>query len=95
MAHRPSSAPASPEAAAVLPWNWGFELARDWLRPQPDPFALFALQMRLVRFHYERSLRFWMDLAAAAAEMQSELAACGTHLVSTEEALAGARLLRA
>lgn len=61
----------------------------------PDPVGLLAVQLDLMRFRYERGLRYWMDLAGTAMEIQTELAACGARLVNTEDALAATRLLRA
>jgi hypothetical protein len=65
------------------------------LQRQPDPIHLMETQVDGLRFAWERSLRCWMDLAGAAAEMQSEMAACGEHLVNTEDVFAAVRVLHA
>jgi len=68
--------------------------AAERLRKHPDPVGLLAFQADLNRFQYEQGLSLWMELARAASEAQSELAACGTRLVNTEDVLAGAQFLR-
>ena len=60
----------------------------------PDPVGLMAVQMDLMRSRYERGMRYWMDVAGTAMEIQTELAACGARLVNTEDALAATRILR-
>lgn len=68
--------------------------AAERLQRQPDPIQLMETQVDGMRFAWERSLRCWMDLAGAAAEMQGEMMACGEHLVNTEDVFAAVRPLR-
>jgi hypothetical protein len=69
--------------------------AAERLQRQPDPIQLLETQVDGMRFAWERSLRCWMDVAGAAAEMQSEMMACGEHLVNTEDVFAAARVMHA
>ncbi len=65
------------------------------LRGQADPVRVMETQLQTLRYAWDRGLRCWTDLSSAAGEMQSELAACGGHLLSTEGVFAAARVLRA
>ena len=69
--------------------------AAQRLQRQPDPIQLMETQVDGLRFAWERSLRCWMDLAGAAAEIQGEMMACGEQLVNTEDVFAAVRALHA
>ncbi|MFL6695060.1 MAG: phasin family protein [Ramlibacter sp.] len=54
-----------------------------------------AVQAELLRGDVEEATRCWQQLMDEALEIQSELLACATHLVNTEDMFAAARLLHA
>jgi hypothetical protein len=58
------------------------------LRKCTTPMELIALQGELVRYDFEAAARYWQLLAGAAMELGTELCACGTQLVDTEDLLA-------
>ena len=61
-------------------------------KPTDAAQFLFA-QTQLLREDLEASMKCWEEVALAAMEMQSELAACCTHLVASESALPAAAVL--
>ena len=69
--------------------------ASERLQREPDPIQLMETQVDGLRFAWERSLRCWMDLAGAAAEMQGEMMACSEHLVNTEDVFSAVHALDA
>ena len=54
-----------------------------------------AVQTELLRGDVEDATRCWQQLMDEALEIQSELLACATHLVNTEDALSALHLLDA
>lgn len=60
----------------------------DKLRKPCTPTELLALQTELVRQDLDAATRYWQQVAGAAAELGTELCACGAHLVDTEDVLA-------
>ncbi|MBC5763936.1 phasin family protein [Ramlibacter albus] len=67
--------------------------AAEKLRRPVKPAELFALQADLARFDMEAALRYWQSLAAAAVEMQTDVAGCCTHLVDAGKVLETAHSL--
>jgi hypothetical protein len=60
------------------------------LRHPNEPLDLALIQGELLREDLSIAARYWQDVTDAALEMNSELLNCATHLVDTEEVLAGA-----
>ena len=52
-----------------------------------DPAQLLLAQAKLMREDLDAAAKSWQEIAAAALEMQFEIAACCTHLVESETAL--------
>lgn len=63
------------------------------LRSPLQPLELFALQANLARVDLDAAARYWQDLAAAALEMQTEMAGSCAHLISADAMLQGAHSL--
>lgn len=63
------------------------------LRQPLAPGALLAVQAELLQSDFAEATAYWQQLAAAALEMQAELAGCGTHLVSADTLLESAHQL--
>jgi len=55
-----------------------------------DPMQFVKLQGDLVREDVEAFAKCWQEIAAAALEMQSEIAACSMQLVDTDKVLEAA-----
>jgi hypothetical protein len=69
--------------------------AADRLRSPCQPTDLMAIQSDLLGFDVQGASRYWRDLAAAAMEMQTELAGCAGRLVDSSAVLEAASALDA
>lgn len=64
------------------------------MRATPAAADLLAVQSELLRADFEEATRCWEQLVDEALEIHSELLACATRLVNTEDVFAAAQLLR-
>lgn len=55
------------------------------LRKPCSATEMMAWQTELLRQDFDAATRYWMELAGAAMEMGTELIACSTRLVDTED----------
>jgi hypothetical protein len=67
--------------------------AADKLKLPLKPMELLALETNLTRFDIDAAARYWQGLAAAAMEMQTELATCCAHMVNADKVLESAHIL--